>query len=232
MAPLNVDAKQSLLKKVIDELPSNHRSKDFYISLYEWYLDKGFWSVKQERYVDEAINLYTQTSAEIEDETQIEKLSPPSQLFFDGSKIRQLFDLAAKKIKYPSIHFWRDTGEIQLYLCGNLSKTPGFIRITNAQSYPNQEVYAEINKDGKGLFRKDTSPSFKKEIFSIINAPIEEAKLRGIKSGFCCFCARVIETKESMTAGYGPICAANFGLPWGEVSATSIASKVDKLQEI
>jgi len=35
MAPLNVDAKYSLIKKIIDELPNDHRSKDFYISLHD-----------------------------------------------------------------------------------------------------------------------------------------------------------------------------------------------------
>src|SRR5882672_1503605 len=219
MAPLNVDAKYSLIKKIIDELPNDHRSKDFYISLHDWYADKGFWTIKQEKYIDEANNLYKKTSAEIHNETQIEK-PPVSELFFDAKKIRQLFDTAATRIKYPSIHFWRDIGEIQFYLCGSQSRTPGFIRITNSQKYPNQEIYAEINQAGKGLFRKDTSANFKKEILRIIDDPIGESQLRGKKSGFCCYCGHVIETKESMAVGYGPICAANYGLPWGESAAS------------
>jgi len=74
-----VDAKYSLIKKIIDELPNDHRSKDFYISLHDWYADKGFWTIKQEKYIDEAINLYTKTSAEIHNETQIES-QPVSEL--------------------------------------------------------------------------------------------------------------------------------------------------------
>jgi len=219
MAPLNVDAKQTLLKEILNELPAGHKSIDFYTSLYEWYADKGFWTIKQEKYVDEAINLHTKTSAEIHNETQIEK-PPVSELFFDARKIRKLFDLAATKIKYPSIHFWRDIGEIQFYLCGINSRTPGFIRITNSQKYPNQETYAEINQAGKGLFRKDTSARFKEEIQAICAKPVEEAKVRGIKTGYCCFCCTPIQTKESLAAGYGPICAGNYGLPWGEAPSS------------
>jgi hypothetical protein len=33
----------------------------------------------------------------------------------------------------------------------------------------------------------------------------------------CCFCGRELTTPESQTVGYGPVCAADRGLPWGEI---------------
>jgi len=35
----------------------------------------------------------------------------------------------------------------------------------------------------------------------------------------CCFCGRDLDTAESISMGYGPICADKYGLPWGEVIA-------------
>lgn len=225
MAPLNVEAKVALLREKANQLGFDSADRHFFFSLLDWYQQHGFWTLKQEAAVDRFLAKFKE-SAEAFSETQIEKVSA---LFFDGNKLRRLFDLASTKIKYPSIHFWRDIGELKFYLCGAQSSTPGFIRITNAQSYPNQEVYAEINKDGKGLFRKDTRQSFKEEILRIADSPIEEAKLRGIKTGYCCFCSTPIQTKESLEAGYGPICAGNYGLPWGTKAVAT--SKTDKLQE-
>jgi len=47
----------------------------------------------------------------------------------------------------------------------------------------------------------------------------EEAHAFGKMVGRCCFCSLPIDTPESVSAGYGPVCAANKGLPWGEVVA-------------
>lgn len=221
MSPVTSDAKLVLLRKILESHPN-----DFYESLCNWYDAKGFWTPKQEAAVDKAIATHSKHSAESYAETQIEK---PSSLEFSATAIAQLFNRAATKIKYPSLHFWRNIGELQFYLCGNLSKTPGVIRITNAQKYPNQEVYGEIYKDGKGIFRRDTSKAFQTEILNICSQPIDEAKIRGIKFGFCCFCATPIQTKESLAAGYGPICAENWGLPWGNLPKDK---EEVKLQEI
>ena len=35
--------------------------------------------------------------------------------------------------------------------------------------------------------------------------------------GTCCFCLAGLSTPESVAAGYGPVCAERFGLPWGDV---------------
>ena len=35
------------------------------------------------------------------------------------------------------------------------------------------------------------------------------------ESSTCCFCGRDLDTRESLTVGYGPTCADKHGLPWG-----------------
>lgn len=47
--------------------------------------------------------------------------------------------------------------------------------------------------------------------------PEKWGALWGIRSGICCFCSRELTTKESCSAGYGPICAKRWGLPWGQI---------------
>lgn len=44
----------------------------------------------------------------------------------------------------------------------------------------------------------------------------EEAKAFGDSTHHCVFCYRSLTTKESKAVGYGPVCADNYGLPWGE----------------
>lgn len=39
-----------------------------------------------------------------------------------------------------------------------------------------------------------------------------------MEGSVCCFCGRDLDTAESISVGYGPICAAKYGLPWGEVA--------------
>lgn len=43
----------------------------------------------------------------------------------------------------------------------------------------------------------------------------DQAAAFGKLVGRCCFCSHAIDTPESTQAGYGPVCAAKYGLPWG-----------------
>jgi hypothetical protein len=45
--------------------------------------------------------------------------------------------------------------------------------------------------------------------------PVKAAARYGRETGECCFCARQLTDPRSTQVGYGPICAARFGLPWG-----------------
>jgi len=39
-----------------------------------------------------------------------------------------------------------------------------------------------------------------------------------LEGSVCCFCGRELDTAESISVGYGPVCAAKYGLPWGEIA--------------
>lgn len=44
----------------------------------------------------------------------------------------------------------------------------------------------------------------------------EDAKAFGLLYKRCVFCSRRLTDQRSMDAGYGPVCAQTYGLPWGE----------------
>lgn len=48
--------------------------------------------------------------------------------------------------------------------------------------------------------------------------PHKAGALEGHATGSCCFCGLRLTQAASVAAGYGPICAENYGLPWGEGS--------------
>lgn len=43
----------------------------------------------------------------------------------------------------------------------------------------------------------------------------EQAAAFGHLYGECCYCARDLTDERSIEVGYGPVCAAKYGLPWG-----------------
>ena len=51
--------------------------------------------------------------------------------------------------------------------------------------------------------------------------PITAAALWGKKMNRCCFCGLELSDERSVAMGYGPICADNWGLPWGHTTEGS-----------
>lgn len=47
---------------------------------------------------------------------------------------------------------------------------------------------------------------------------ISAAVAFGQQTGCCSFCQRELTDKRSVDVGYGPICADNYGLPWGDAA--------------
>lgn len=55
-------------------------------------------------------------------------------------------------------------------------------------------------------------------------ATAEHAAAFGAAFSRCVFCTRELDTAESITVGYGPVCADQRGLPWGSVSAAEASA--------
>jgi hypothetical protein len=118
----------------------------------------------------------------------------------------QMLQHAALKLQYPSITvFTDDMQKIRVKLAAK-----GYLAIVLEGEY-----VGKIEKNGTLILYQD------KELVSTILSQLNEdpyafTKAQGLKYGFCCFCGRELTDPLSVAAGYGPICAENFGLPWGE----------------
>ena len=53
-------------------------------------------------------------------------------------------------------------------------------------------------------------------LFALLQDPLQAAKSSAALSGICTFCGAELTDDRSKQAGYGPVCAENFNLPWGD----------------
>lgn len=119
-----------------------------------------------------------------------------------------LFKTATKELKYPTIRFKASTGEnIQLFYAFK-----GYIGIKIDNQYSGK-ITAPGNE--KYYFRMYTgNDSLIAEIDQFCLNPLFSAKINGQRYNTCCFCGLELTNKASVQSGYGPICAAKWGLPW------------------
>lgn len=119
---------------------------------------------------------------------------------------------AGESLKHPRVLF----GGLRMSVAGPNSRQPGSISVTSDErSFDDRTWYGRITTGGAFQPGRDC-PSEVTEILERFAAdPAGQAKTHGQKYGNCCFCQRELVTTESLAAGYGPVCAERYGLPWG-----------------
>lgn len=149
---------------------------------------------------------------------QRRKAQAPAAPVVDGLQaIPALLETAlGKQIKYPKIRF----EDFILSRCGDKSKHTGAINIMEryAPAYGSGEErlwYGRIEVDGSLVRGKLLTDAMVIQLQELAEDPAKAAAAYGKRSSNCCFCGKYIETNESLAVGYGPVCAANYGLPWG-----------------
>jgi len=125
-----------------------------------------------------------------------------------------LMQKAAKHLKFPKVNF----PGIRLSIAGSRARHPGSINVTNGAPYgdPNSEFYGRIHTDGKFQVGRDLTDEVTTQLTALAKDPQSAAADHGHTTGSCCFCNRELTDPRSTDVGYGPVCAANFGLPHGE----------------
>lgn len=129
-----------------------------------------------------------------------------------------MLQAASAKLRYPAITFiLSDTRKCKIYLA-----TKGYVAIKIDGEYT-----GKIPEPGQPLVLYHQDRAIWSEIREFCIAPAASAVVKGRKYGACCFCGRTLDNASSVYHGYGPICADNFGLPWGDLPQAEPIELVD-----
>lgn len=186
------------------------RDISFGSSLCDQYFSKGYLSEKQWYWVSELLKKVGVIPSTAGNKKEIEEV-------FDGKKIHQLLSTASRRLKYPRLRYQTDGGSkiVFSYAADTSSKWYGCIFVDNGGK-ENKKRYGFVNSTGAGSINRDAPPEIKALILKISQEPTGIAKLQGQAYSYCCFCGLELTNKSSLYHGYGPICADNWGLPWGD----------------
>jgi hypothetical protein len=143
-------------------------------------------------------------------------------------RLIEMFDEAAKAIKYPKIKNLTVDGRVlTLYRTGERSKYPGSISVNTADGL----WLGNITRQGKFWASREAQSWVQEVLQKLADNPEDIAAAHGKKTGNCCFCSRLLTDDRkgfSVDMGYGPWCAKRWGLQWGEPKATRPTKKAFK----
>lgn len=191
---------------------------DFPNSLVDQFDRKGRLSDRQMFFVDK---LYNER-----------KIAAPAAIVRLG-RIQAMFAAARERsVAEPKLYLTTATGR-ELELTPN-QKFAGSINIKdrretrwNAKFQNESKVYygyitasGEYNPHGN-------APDILPALESLALDPVEAARLYGHKTSSCMFCGIKLRAGASTTVGYGPVCASNYGLPWGKVDPVTWKAEID-----
>jgi hypothetical protein len=103
-------------------------------------------------------------------------------------------------------------------------KWHGSIWVHDGGPFASRRTYLRIGANCELEWRPNVPQDIRAKINQILEAPREQMILNGKEYSNCCFCGKELTTQESLFAGYGPICADNWNLPWGETAEGQITS--------
>ena len=136
----------------------------------------------------------------------------------DASAIEAIFAKASAKLKFPKFILNRGSVTLKVAKAGPRSKHHGSITVAAPEF---GEGWFGVIKDGAFHPARGATPEVVQLVKDFAADPAKVAGEHGHASGNCCFCRRELTTTESLAAGFGPVCAENFGLPWGNKIAAA-----------
>jgi hypothetical protein len=148
----------------------------------------------------------------------LETLEPKEEVKAEKSEypnILKLFQEANKNLKFPKIHLMYKGDKVKLSLAGIRSRFPGSINITDGGPYGANTWYGRIRENGVFEPSRNLSENIVNFLEELEIDPMGIAKEYGEISGSCMFCRKELTDTRSTDMGYGPVCAKNYGLPWG-----------------
>lgn len=111
----------------------------------------------------------------------------------------------------PPVEQELETGRI--YTIEDENGNTAFARVKESKA-GNQ--YVMVNRGHGWKYEKETIRTVRKSGNLLTS---EQAAAFGHMTGTCIVCEKELSTNESLSVGYGPVCAKNNGWPWGKEAA-------------
>lgn len=152
-----------------------------------------------------------------------------------AARLDEMFDFAraSGNLKRPRIDVDVEGIHFVLQVASERSKNPGAIYVKSASRRGGVPTYLGKIIDGTfhPAFEYDHLPEVK-AAFDALNAdPVNVIAQGGLKSGRCCYCRLQLTDERSLAAGYGPVCAKNWNLPWGGETETDRESRREERRQ-
>ncbi len=221
----NMEKNMQILKNNLSLLPD--KSKAFASSLCNWYARYQGLSEKQRYHAAKLWEEVVKKSGKEIDSSRGRKVYNTP---VDCRKLVEKFQRTSKTLSHPNITYtlleeeiaemdddgYTNSKKIRFSMGTSKGKNPGWIFIGNALFEPERVTYGKIDLEGK-LHWEDARyyPSTQLFIKGLVENLLETTSLNGKLTGNCCFCGIELTAGESVSRGYGPICANRWGLPWG-----------------
>ena len=129
------------------------------------------------------------------------------------SAITEKFQAAkANGLKRPALIF-PNIGPInkaRVSLAPETGKNPGCLYVKADGQYA-----GKIDPSGNYFAARGASEELTAFLHAFAADPVGVGAAKGKDAGACCFCGLQLTDARSLAAGYGPICAKHWGLPWG-----------------
>lgn len=127
-----------------------------------------------------------------------------------------LFTKAREHLKWPKVVLTGGFDTIRISVAGPNARIPGSINVVVADT---RDWCGRILSDGTWEPSRKLDEKQAGEIQLLLTEfaadPAGVAARHGRLTGNCCFCNSGLKDERSTDMGYGPVCAKNFGLPWG-----------------
>lgn len=136
----------------------------------------------------------------------------------DFGAISAFLRAAQGKLLDPKVKLTTSAGRpVQLRMAGTRSRYYGEIMVTDGAPFGSSKFYGTVDVGGQFKGRTPDLADVLELLHAFAADPAAVAAAYGKATGNCCFCRRALQDKRSLAVGYGPICADNFSLPWGDV---------------
>lgn len=127
--------------------------------------------------------------------------------------IFSLFEKASLKLKNPAIKLQTAAGKpVELTPAKPSSKNPGSLYVTDGGPYGSSKYFGKVTPQGEFVASQHSDPSIATLLGELSADPKGVAAKYGKMTGRCCFCSKQLTDPQSVKAGFGPTCAANYGL--------------------